>query len=399
MTDSIWRRFLDQTVDSLLPEMVRVRRHLHMYPEVSGAEWQTTEFLRRELAELDCQIRVGPDGRGLIVDQNRQTAGPRVALRADIDGLPIGDQKNVEYRSRINGVMHACGHDAHSAILYGTLRALHQLQQLKVMPASLCWRGIFQPAEESNEGALEMIQAGAVDEVSAVLSLHVDPSRPFGRIGVREGVFTAACDEINIRIQGRGGHAARPHESIDPVAAAAQLISSIYLFVPRSVDSQDPVVITFGQIQGGNSANAIPSQVLVRGTLRTLGGSVREHAKRHIKQLASGLEQAAGTRIEIEFLPGPESVVNCVDLCRLIRQAGHELLGPANVDELTRPSMGGEDFAHYGSKSPICMFRLGCAGDGHPLHSPLFDIDERSLALGAKLLCRAAILWACQHCS
>src|SRR5262249_47175406 len=196
------------------------------------------------------------------------------------------------------------------AIVFGTLLALHQAASAGILPWPINWRGIFQPAEEINRGAIEMVAAGALENMAAILALHVDPSLPVGTIGTRVASCTAACDEILIQIEGRGGHAARPHESIDPIAAAAQLISSIYLFVPRAVDSHDPVVVTFGQIQGGESPNVIPNHVTLRGTIRTLGGLVRERTKDHIRQLARGLAEASRARIEITFHPGPQSVRN-----------------------------------------------------------------------------------------
>jgi amidohydrolase len=388
---------LDEVLDGLLPEMIAVRRHLHAHPEPSGEERETTRYLQQRIARSGHDIRLGLDHRGLIADSPAISTGRRIALRADIDALRLREESLSEYHSQVPGVMHACGHDAHAAILVGALQGLEQIRAEGVLPWPVAWRGIFQPAEETNQGALEMIAAGALDGVQAILALHMDPSRPQGSVGTRVGPFTAACDGLDIEIEGRGGHAARPHESIDPIAAAAQLVSSIYLFVPRAVDSHDPVVVTFGEIHAGDSPNVIPSHLVLRGTLRTLGGAVRERTKDHLRQLTRGLAETAGVRIKLEFWPGPEAVRNDPVLNELVHYAAVDLLGSDHVQPIARPSMGGEDFAHYLAQVPGCMFRLGCcSGSGAcpPLHSPRFDIDERALAIGAKILARTVVLWS-----
>jgi len=391
-----WQR-IDALIDAQVPAMIEVRRHLHAHPEPSGEERHTAQFLAERLQAAGMSVRSVADQRGLLVDPLEARAGARLGLRADTDALHIQEDRSSPYESEVPGIMHACGHDAHSAIVFGALLALNEAERSGILPWPINWRGIFQPAEEINRGAIDMVAAGALEGVAAILALHVDPSRPVGTIGTRVGAFTAACDELVIHIDGRGGHAARPHESIDPIAAAAQLISSIYLFVPRAVDSHDPVVVTFGQIQGGDSPNVIPNRVVLRGTIRTLGGSVRERTKDHIRQLARGLAEASQARIEIRFHPGPQSVRNDPRLTALIRQAAMDLLGQQQVQEIARASMGGEDFANYLQDIPGCMFRLGCCSQASgcsPLHSSNFEVDERALAIGAKILLRSAVLWS-----
>ncbi len=392
-----WTEHLDALIDEAFPRMVAIRRHLHANPEISSHEIETTRFLLEMLQGDGFRVRMGPEGRGLIVDTDQPSHAPRIAIRADMDALRIQDEKDVAYASRVKGVMHACGHDAHTAMTSGALFGLRAAQRAGQLPWPVCWRGIFQPAEETNVGANEMIEAGALDGVDAIIALHVDSSRRVGRIGVRVGPLTAACDEMHVSIEGRGGHAARPHESLDPIASAAQLVSSIYLFVPRAVDSHDPVVVTIGQISGGDSPNVIPTEVRLSGTIRTLGEPVREVTKNHIRQLARGLQEAAGTRIDVSFESGPDSVCNDRELVGLIRKAAHDLVGSNGIDEIPRPSMGGEDFANYLSNIPGAMFRLGVTSPsvgGAPLHSPHFDIDERALSIGAKTLARTAVLWS-----
>ena len=218
-----------------------------------------------------------------------------------------------------------------------------------------------------------------------------------GHIGLREGVLTANCDEVQVRILGRGGHAARPHEASDPIAAAAQLINALYLFIPRATDSQDAVVVTVGQVYGGDNANVIPEEVSLRGTLRTLDRAIRERTFEHIRRLADGIGKTSDTRIDVTFALGSASVCNDPALIALLRRAGHEVVGEAGLDEIRRPSMGSEDFSFYLEQVPGAMIRLGCASaraGGSPLHTPTFDIDEEALRIGAKTLARAAVFWS-----
>lgn len=398
-----WAAALDRHIDALEGELVSIRRRIHALPDPSGEERPTTDLLASRLGELaegfPLRARRGPDGRGLLVDPIRPADAPApptvTALRADIDALRLHEENAIEYRSQVPGVMHACGHDAHSAILLGAVVGLARAEAAGELPWPVGWRAVFQPAEETSKGALEMIEAGALRGVDAILALHVDPSREVGVAGFRAGPFTAACDDIAIHVLGRGGHAARPHEAIDPIAVGALLVTAIYQFVPRAVDSHDPVVVTIGQIQAGHSPNVIPHELTLRGTLRTLNNVTRQRAREHLLRLARGVEEASGARIAVEFQSGPRSVHNDPALDALLRAAARDALGPAAVEEIPRPSMGGEDFAHYLDHVPGCMFRLGVGSEAAgrlPLHSPRFNVDERALPLGAKILARAAVL-------
>ncbi|NIP87287.1 MAG: amidohydrolase [Planctomycetales bacterium] len=242
-----------------------------------------------------------------------------------------------------------------------------------------------------------MVEAGALEGVDAILAVHVDPSRSVGRIGIRTGILTANCDAVQISIVGRGGHAARPHEAIDPIATAAQLINSLYLSLPRVTDSQDAVVVTIGCIVGGSNPNVIPEQVQLQGTMRTLDGDVRNRAMEHIAQICRGIAESSGTQIHVRFESGISSVNNHAHMSNLWRQVGGELLGPEQVEEIARPSMGSEDFAVYLQHVPGALLRLGCVRpgmNGTPLHNSLFDLDETAISLGSKLLARAAAAWA-----
>lgn len=389
-----WTRHLDEAVGELHPQMVEVRRHLHAHPEVSGEEFETTAFLQSALAPAGFDIRTGKDRRGVIADLPPGEEQPRIAIRGDIDALRIQEGNVTEYRSKVDGVMHACGHDGHSAVVFGAAMALSRMHERNWLPWPVPFRAIFQPAEETNLGALEMIAAGALKDIRAIFSLHMDPSREVGSIGLRPGALTADCDEMRIAIRGRGGHAARPHESLDPIAAAAQLISSIYLFVPRSIDMFEPVVVTIGRIHGGQNSNVIPDEVVMGGTVRSIGGEIRQRTLNHIRRLAAGLADASGTHVSVEFIPGPDAVINDPGLTDILHMSANEMLGADSVQSILRPSMGGEDFANYLPHVPGAMFRLGCAPrDLHvpPLHSPEFDLDERSLGVGARVLAHAVV--------
>ena len=387
-----WMQKLDCAIDAQRKKIVRVRRDLHMYPEPSGHEVETTRYLVKLLQQAGCYVQTGPRGCGVIADNTLEKT--RIGMRADIDALRIQDAKNVPYRSRVPGVMHACGHDGHTATVFGAVLGLLACEQ--VLPWPIYWRAIFQPAEETNRGAKDMIAFGALKNVCGLLSLHLDPSRPAGTVGTRQGVLTANCAEIEIGIQGRGGHAARPQETRDPIVAAAQVITALYQSLPRNVDAHDPIVLSIGHISAGESPNAIPDQALLRGTLRTLSDRSQTHAMDHILKIANGIANLTDTQIDVRFLTGPSSVNNDPALTELIRQNAVDLLGQTHVQTIAKPSMGGEDFANYLDHVPGSLFRLGCMparGNAPSLHAPDFDIDERALIIGTKILARSVVTY------
>jgi amidohydrolase len=389
-----WRQAIDLYIDSHSERWRALRRHLHAHPEPSREEFGTTQFLAEQLEAEGLPVRVVPSGRGLIAGRDSTDDRPTVAMRADMDALRMQDGKTLPYRSTRAGVMHACGHDAHSAMLSAAALALWT--QRDALPDA-AWRAIFQPAEEVGEGALEMIAAGAVENVRAIVALHVDPDLIVGQVGYRVGVLTAACQELHVTIKGMGGHAARPHLSVDPIGVAVQFINSVYQFVPRSVDSRDPVVVTFGCIQGGASANVIPERVELMGTIRTFSSRAALQVQEKIMHIARGLSGASRASIDVAFRNVTEAVNNDAGVTSVCVHAAREVVGGANVEEIPLPSMGGEDFAAYLKQAPGCLLRVGVAsadGPRHFLHTPLFDIDERALAIGAKLLARSAVLLA-----
>lgn len=391
---------LDRAIGDLHPQLVAYRQHLHAHPELSGQEFETTRYIEQVLRQAGLEPRLGIDGRGLIVDS--PTTGPvvRIALRADIDALPIQEARDCDYRSQRAGVMHACGHDGHTATVLGAVLALQQLTRQEHLPPGMGWRAIFQPAEETLAGAHEMIAQGAVQDVRAIVSLHMDPTRAVGTIGVCSGPFTANCDSIGIVIRGQGGHAARPHQTIDPIAAGAQLVSALYLNVMRNIDSQDAVVVSFGKFAAGDADNVIPDQAQLGGTLRTLLPHIRQQARQEIERICQAVAAATRANIELTWGSSIDGVMNDPHLADIVRRAAGEVLdSPASVQEILRPSMGSEDFASYGEHVPCCMFRLGCASPAvgsAGLHTPTFDIDPRALAIGARILARAVLYAAAE---
>ena len=392
-----WRSQIRDTIACLGDRMVALRRHLHAHPEPSGEELATSLHLYQQFRDLQLPVRMGPEGRGIIVEQAHASNTPRIAIRADIDALRIQDVKQTSYRSQRDGILHACGHDAHTAMVYGALVCLARLDEERALPWPVPWRGIFQPSEETATGAREMVAAGALEEVGAVLALHVDPTRKTGTIGVKSGVLTANCDAMHFTIHGQGGHAARPHESKDPIAAAAQLINMLYQLVPRATDSLDSVVITVGEVHGGENPNVIPEVVELRGTLRTLDAGVRAAAIDQIRNLAKGLTEITGTSIEVDFTVSIPSVQNDSRLVSILQAEASDLLGTDSCQSMTRASMGSEDFACYLEHVPGAMFRLGCAKDPRVapgLHTGDFDIDEDALCIGAAILATAAVQWS-----
>lgn len=392
-----WPAALDRTVDEARDQLVRIRRHLHQHPELSGNEHETTAYIANVLRTAGLDPKIGPAQRGVIVEERADRSMPKIALRADIDALPIAETRECAYRSTQPGVMHACGHDGHTATVLGAILALAKLRDAGELPCPVRWRGLFQPAEETLLGAKEMTAAGALDGVGAILSMHMDPSRPVGTIGVRNGAFTANCDTLKIDITGRGGHGARPHQTIDPIAVAAQLITALYAQLPRLVDSQDAIVISFGQVVAGEAANVIPDRALLRGTLRTLDPEVRRQAKAEIERVSRATAEGMRAKIDLEWYSGIGAVVNDAVMTDLLREAGAQVVGQDHVREIARASMGSEDFASYLEKVPGSMFRLGCASPAvgnSGLHTPTFDLDEQALVIGAKILARGAILWS-----
>jgi amidohydrolase len=384
---------VDTQLARIAPQLSQVRRHIHQRPELSGQEFATTAYISKRLVAGGVPHKIAPGERGIITEivAACEPDSPVVAVRADIDALPIQEENEIPYRSKKPGVMHACGHDAHTAILLGTTLALHRAK-----PLSIGWRSIFQPSEEIGHGAREMLSHGALEGVNSIIALHVDPTLAVGHVGITPGPRTAFCQDFVIEVRGRGGHGARPHSTVDPIAAAAHLITLIYQAIPRQTDARDPIVVSIGLVNGGHAANVIPDLVTMKGTIRTLNPAIATHGRELLKRLCSGVAQAFGANISAsieDLLPG---LVNDPRIAAHLIATARQLLGPDKVATNDRPSMGAEDFADYLPFVPGCMVALGVKSSGRrvtPLHTSTFDIDERALLIGARLLTRVLLEW------
>jgi amidohydrolase len=318
--------------------------------------------------------------------------GPTIALRADMDALPIQDKKSVPYRSKKDGKAHLCGHDAHTSILMGTAKVLTELGKPK--------RGnikfIFQPAEEGLAGAKAMMDDGVLlnPTVDAIAALHVAPNVPTGKLSVARGLACAAADPITIKIIGKGGHAARPHESVDSIAISAQMITALQQIISRETNPLDSAVITIGKINGGSTGNAIAPEVELVGTVRTLNPDVREKIPYQIEKVIKGITDMYGADYEFHYEKSYPSVINNDHMTDFVYQASEQILGVDKCGD-EKPSMGGEDFAFYSHAIPGVIFRLGvCNGEqstGFPLHHEMFDLDEESLPIGIAMLSQIAL--------
>ncbi len=378
-------------------EWVAIRRHLHQNPELSGAEYLTTEYLALALGKLDLPIHVAGEGRGVTADlisSGRASDGPRMAIRGDIDALPISDAKTVDYRSQCDGVMHACGHDVHASIVIGAMQLLAAMHRRRELPWPIAVRAILQPSEEHATGARHMIHHHALRDISAIVAVHVDPTRSVGCIGLRNGVLCAAADMVQVKFVGRGGHGARPHLSIDPIDACTHWVQSAYRRVSRSANPHDTVVISVGQVLAGHSPNVIPDTAELFGTLRTLDLESRRVALETLEDVCESIRRESGCNVEMILGVSAPPVINEPSIVALLRDSVVQTLSAGAIEWIDQPSMGSEDFSYYLDHVPGAMFRLGVAGDqvGHtPLHTSNFDVDERSIAIGVKLFVAAVI--------
>lgn len=384
---------LDREISSRHEEQIKLRRYLHANPELSHEEFETTALLAERLQSIGFEVKVRDEGTGFFADLTPHDFDPAkhktVAIRCDLDALSIEELNDVEYRSKRPGVMHACGHDVHMSIVTGVGMAI----QRSTLPGRL--RLIYQHAEEAAPGgADELVHFGAVNGVDYVLGLHVDPELEAGKIGVRKGPFTASFDRFDITVHGESGHGARPHHSIDPIFVTTQLANALYNVVGRSFDARDPMVLTIGSIHAGSASNIIPDIATFSGTVRTLSKENRKLVHPTLTRICDGVCETYGAAYDLELLRGAPAIVNDPEVTDAIASIGAELLGEDSVYHIPLPSMGSEDFSHFLANAPGAMFRLGVAREDHPryfLHSARFDVDERAISIGTRILARTAL--------
>jgi amidohydrolase len=370
-------------------ELIGLRRDLHAHPEPANAERRTTRLVADRLAEAGLRPVLLQGSTGLYVDIG--PGGSRVALRADLDALPMDDDKDVPYRSAIPGMCHACGHDAHTAMLVGAGLFLAQRAAAGLLADGV--RLIFQPAEEAASGAKAVIAAGALDSVRRIFALHCDPRLDAGLVGVRAGAITAACDRVKVTLAGPGGHTARPHLTADMVYALGKIVTEVPAALTRRVDPRAGLSLVWGHVSAGSAANAIPDEGVVEGTVRCLDADVWRSAVVLIEDLVQSVATSYGVTAKVEYLSAVPPTVNEAASAALIGAAAAAVLGPDAVTE-TPQSLGGEDFAWYLHLVPGAMARLGTRTPGTlavgDLHQPTFDIDERAIGVGVRVLAAVA---------
>ena len=377
---------LHRYVDEQLPHLIAFRRDVHAHPELGGQEFRTTERLAHELASAGLVPRVLPGGTGLTCDIGDLPA--TIGLRADIDALPITDGKAVPYRSTVDGVCHACGHDVHLTVTLGAGLFLAQLAAEGRLPVGV--RLIFQPAEEVLPGgALDVIASGGLDGLERVFALHCDPTEFTGQIGLKVGPITSASDHIEVRLSGSGGHTARPQLTADLVTALGAVLTQVPAVLARRVDPRAGVNVTWGQVAAGTASNVIPRTGVASGTLRMLDRDAWETVPSLLADVVRGVAKPYGVEVELIHERGVPPVVNDEDAIAQLELATRSVLG-ADASTATRQSLGGEDFGWYVEKVPGALARLGVrpVGGAQPgdLHQPLFDVDETCIGVGVKLM-------------
>lgn len=368
----------------LTERMVTVRRSLHQHPELSWQEHRTADEVCRYLEGLGIPYRSDIAGTGVIAEIPGNSEVPLVAIRADMDALPILEETELPFASQSPGVMHACGHDGHTSMALGALELL-QNDPDREGPV----RGLFQPAEEVGAGALAMIEEGALEDVAMIFGVHVDRHHSTGTIVVHEGVVNASTDAFRIDIAGQGGHAARPHESVDAVVVGSLLVTAIQTIVSREVNPVHPSVVTVGRFDAGSASNVIAGHATLEGTIRSQQSEVRDHLMDALRRVANAVAQLHEAEVTVVFNAGTPVVVNPPEMADIARRAAHRVVGADRVVPLHAPNMGGEDFAYYLERVPGCFVRLGSqvpGREGFPAHSSRFDFDEAALPIGARYL-------------
>lgn len=367
------------------------REHIHAHPELSYEEYETMKFVASKLKEFDIphQIEVGKTGViGIIRASHHTEDQPCIALRADLDALPIHEENNVPYKSLFEGKMHACGHDVHTSVLLGAAFVINKLKEDLQQPVKL----IFQPGEEKNPGGATLMIADGVlknPEVKEIYALHVFPDMEVGKFGFKEGLYMASCDEIYIDVIGKGGHGATPHNCIDPIFIGSSIITQLQSIVSRKCDPKIPCVLSFGHFEALGATNVIPEKAHLKGTFRTMDEEWRAKALELIESSAKTIAEASGGKAEVTISKGYPFLTNDVELTKKQRDKAIQLVGKDKVEELPI-RLTAEDFSYYSQEIPSCFFRLGVRNEAkgivYGVHHPRFDIDPNSLSLGVQIM-------------
>ncbi|MET3287716.1 UNVERIFIED_CONTAM: amidohydrolase [Brevibacillus sp. OAP136] len=383
---------LKEHIHDMEAQMVEWRRHFHQYPELSFHEVKTPAMIADILRGLELdEVRTGVGGRGVVGVLRGGKPGKTVAIRADFDALPIQDLKDVPYKSKIPGVMHACGHDAHTATLLGLASVLagHRAE----IPGTIVF--VFQHAEEELPGgAKQMVEDGALDGVDAIFGAHLWSSAPVGEVWIGSGPVMANADDFTINIQGKGGHGAIPQQTVDSIVIGSQIVMHLQTIASRNVSPLDSVVVTVGTFTAGDNFNVIADTCRMTGTARSFSAEVRDRAEERIQEIVEGTARMMGGSATVEYTRGYPAVINTEAEAEIVRQSAVEAVGEAAV-KTVEPTMGGEDFSYYLQEVPGAFVFIGAGnpekGAAYPHHHPRFDIDERSMVISAEVLGKSAL--------
>ena len=389
------KKLIDVHADSLFTKVKEIREYLHMHPELSYDEYKTMEYVSGILTEHNIPHEKGVGKTGVVAivrNEHHSLDESCIGLRADLDALPIEEANDVPYKSTVPGVMHACGHDVHTAILLGAAIIINSLKDQLPSPVKF----VFQPGEEKNPGGATLMIADGVLEnpkVREMIALHVFPEMNTGNVGFKEGLYMASCDEIHLTINGKGGHGATPHQCIDPIVIGSSIVMELQQIVSRKCDPKVPCVLTFGHFEALGATNIIPSHAKLKGTFRTMNEPWRAEALQLIESQIRSIAALHGATVDLEISKGYPYLENDPALTGKMREKAINALGEVHVEELPI-RLTAEDFSFYGQHVPVCFFRLGVRNESrgiiHGVHHPRFDIDENALLTGVKMMCHAA---------
>ncbi len=382
-----------------LADLIAIRHDLHAHPELGYEEKRTSGIVQEQLGLAGVEFKAGLAGGTGVLASLRGEADEAVGLRADMDALPLQEASTIEYRSRHDGVMHACGHDGHTTMLIGAARVLAKVAREGALPRPVTL--VFQPAEEGGAGGRRMVQDGCLDgsvlgpPVGQMFGLHGWPRVPLGKVGSRIGPMMAAADAFDITVKGKGCHAAWPHTGHDPVVAGAAVVSALQTICSRNVGPLDSVVVSITQFHAGTTHNIIASEAFLAGTVRTLEPQVQDLAERRLGEIATGVAAAHGCRAEVQYRRGYPPTINHPEAVEVFRGVATQALGPERVVDVDLPVMGGEDFAFYGQVVPACFFVLGTMPPGATeyaeLHQPTYNFNDDAISTGIEMHCRLAL--------
>ncbi len=377
--------------EDILTEVVATRRDLHRHPELGFEEHRTAGMVAERLRGLGFEVTTGIGKTGVVGVLRGAKPGKTIMLRADMDALPLDEENDVPYRSQTKRIMHACGHDGHVAMLLGAARAV--MNRRAEVAGTVCF--LFQPAEEGQGGAKAMIEDGVLERfgIERAYGLHLSSAHPVGQLGFREGPFYASSDSIEITVEGKGGHGAAPHTSIDPVYVASQFVVALQQVVSRNIDPLEPAVVTIGAINGGTTHNVIPSRVRLLGTVRAFDARVREKMAERIERVLRGICESSGATYAFEYLWRYPVTSNDAEQTRYARALAQRVVGEPRVTDVPK-LMGAEDFSFFAERVPACFFSLGSKGgpsSRFPHHHARFDIDEAALETGVRMMTALAL--------